>query len=247
MEIPDFLYHYTNLESLALILKNRTIRFNQLSQMDDLKEGQSQDPERYREFIFASSWTDNEKEDIPMWRMYSSRFSGIKIKMPVNPFVKERINFPGKPWIVAGKPEGQSQAFFQKVDYLDDDDEQLNPRAFLNIGGGYAHVTPLLGWHKSKAWSFQREWRYLLYFAPADETNTNPQDEFVKATLRFCQKNYLPFTYVDLPFRDDAFLQTEITYSPWFSDGNKELLGCLKEKYAPSMKVEQSELTGTLR
>ena len=33
------IYHYTNLESLALILKNKTIRFNRLDKVDDLEEG----------------------------------------------------------------------------------------------------------------------------------------------------------------------------------------------------------------
>lgn len=36
MEPPAKLYHYTNLESLALILKHKTIRLNPLSKMDDL-------------------------------------------------------------------------------------------------------------------------------------------------------------------------------------------------------------------
>lgn len=34
----DYLYHYTNVETLALILANRTIRFNALNKMDDLQE-----------------------------------------------------------------------------------------------------------------------------------------------------------------------------------------------------------------
>ena len=33
------IYHYTNIETLALILKNRTIRFNRLDHVDDLEEG----------------------------------------------------------------------------------------------------------------------------------------------------------------------------------------------------------------
>ena len=33
------LYHYTSLETLALILKNRTIMFNRLDKVDDVEEG----------------------------------------------------------------------------------------------------------------------------------------------------------------------------------------------------------------
>ncbi len=32
---PDYLYHYTSIENLALILKNKTIRFNSLINVDD--------------------------------------------------------------------------------------------------------------------------------------------------------------------------------------------------------------------
>ena len=34
MDESKYLYHYTNIETLALILKNRTIRFNSLDRMD---------------------------------------------------------------------------------------------------------------------------------------------------------------------------------------------------------------------
>ena len=36
------IHHYTNLESLAMILKNRTIRFNRLDKVDDLEEGNAE-------------------------------------------------------------------------------------------------------------------------------------------------------------------------------------------------------------
>ncbi|MDD3231187.1 MAG: DUF2971 domain-containing protein [Oscillospiraceae bacterium] len=247
MSKPDFLYHYTSLESLASILKNKTIRFNQLARLDDLQEGQSQDLEHYEEFIFASSWTEESKENIPMWKMYSSQFSGIRIKMPVNPFTVKPIDYQGKPWFVAQCSEGQSQAFLRKVEYIDDNDEQLNPTALLDRGSGYIHATPLLGWHKSTAWEFQKEWRYLLYFGPVNKAEMNSPDTFRKATKRFRQRGYLPFTHVDLPLRDDIFSQVEITYSPWFTEGNKILLQCLLNTYAPCIKVQASSLTGKIR
>lgn len=39
----DFLYHYTNIETLALILSNHTFRFRSLDQMDDLQEKETSD------------------------------------------------------------------------------------------------------------------------------------------------------------------------------------------------------------
>lgn len=36
------IYHYTNIEALALILKNQTIRFNRLDKVDDIEEGNAE-------------------------------------------------------------------------------------------------------------------------------------------------------------------------------------------------------------
>ena len=33
--MPEYLYHYTAVDTLELILKNKTIRFNPLTKMDD--------------------------------------------------------------------------------------------------------------------------------------------------------------------------------------------------------------------
>lgn len=41
----DYLYHYTSLEKLALILKNRTIRLSPLDKMDDRQEQKTSDVE----------------------------------------------------------------------------------------------------------------------------------------------------------------------------------------------------------
>lgn len=56
----DYLYHYTSVEVLALILKNRTIRFNSLDHMDDLQEQETADIKNAGQFCYISSWTDDE-------------------------------------------------------------------------------------------------------------------------------------------------------------------------------------------
>ena len=40
----EYLYHYTSVDSLALILKNKTIRLNPLDKMDDLQEKKTKSP-----------------------------------------------------------------------------------------------------------------------------------------------------------------------------------------------------------
>lgn len=47
MEIPPYLYHYTTVESLAMILKNRNVKLNALSSLDDLQEERVKDSQRF--------------------------------------------------------------------------------------------------------------------------------------------------------------------------------------------------------
>ena len=48
---PEYLYHYTNVDSLALILKNRSIRLNSLDKMDDRQEQMSCDKQNFGKFV----------------------------------------------------------------------------------------------------------------------------------------------------------------------------------------------------
>ena len=51
-QCTDFLYHYTSIETLALILSNRTFRLNSLDQMDDLQEKETSDiKNKYRTIL----------------------------------------------------------------------------------------------------------------------------------------------------------------------------------------------------
>ena len=88
----EYLYHYTSVDVLELILKNRTIRLNPLSKMDDWQEQFSAHGRAHGRHIFISSWT-SESEEIPkMWQDYCKPHpeNGVRIKMPANPFsVKE--------------------------------------------------------------------------------------------------------------------------------------------------------------
>ena len=59
---PKYLYHYTSLQSLALILQSHKIRFNPLSNMDDLQEKRAKESKDYGRFFFVSSWTSEKKK-----------------------------------------------------------------------------------------------------------------------------------------------------------------------------------------
>lgn len=57
MEAPAVLYHYTSLDTLAMILHNRTIRFSRLDKVDDPQEQRSADSQNLGKMKLVSCWT----------------------------------------------------------------------------------------------------------------------------------------------------------------------------------------------
>lgn len=84
-EVSEYLYHYTNLETLKLILQNKTFRLSSLSRMDDLEEGDTTDFSKLGRFVYISSWTSNPNESLLLWN-YSRDNEGVRLRMKPNIF-----------------------------------------------------------------------------------------------------------------------------------------------------------------
>lgn len=187
-----YLYHYTNIDSLALILKNKNIRLNSLDRMDDLQEQMSNDKQNFGKFVFVSSWTADSTESIPMWRMYTPKQRGIRIKLPVNPFVEYTPTAAEVASLTNSTFQGDGSSFFGfktvipakdvfsgefsltnhtsnkqlfEVQYTDDE-TLLKPTVLETIDGKFKISLSNIGIYKNKYWSFQNEWRYRLMFLP---------------------------------------------------------------------------------
>ena len=87
------LYHYTTIDALALILKNKTIKFSRLDCVDDLEEGRVESSGiKLGKHFFASCWTENPEESIPLWKMYSGDSYGVRISLDKDMFKKYHIS-----------------------------------------------------------------------------------------------------------------------------------------------------------
>ena len=78
------LYHYTSIETLALILKNGTIKFNRLDTVDDLED--TSDGMQLGKYMFVSCWTKSSEENIALWSMYADKGKGIRIELDEDMF-----------------------------------------------------------------------------------------------------------------------------------------------------------------
>lgn len=265
-DIPESLYHYTNVDVLALILKHRTLRLNSLTNMDDRQEQASKDNQNFGRFVFVSSWTDSEREEIPMWKMYTPPHCGVRIRMKVNPFKL----YPGFENTMGVLPllEPLNQDYFlsnnrvdkilTRVTYTDDNDLLVPQVIFNDTDNQRVHVNlDKVGIYKNTYWKFQREWRYRLCFYPfslgkaINQSFSKTQQGMPKEINTLIQNmidgtSSMPFTYYDLQLADDAFDNMEITLSPDISESSKIFVHLLLEKYAPNCRVRESKLKDLL-
>ena len=86
------IYHYTSIDSLAMILSSRSIKFNRLDKVDDLEERAESSNIKLWQYIFVSCWTENSEESIPLWRMYSGNTHGVRIGMDIDMFEDNLID-----------------------------------------------------------------------------------------------------------------------------------------------------------
>lgn len=274
-EYPEYLYHYTNLDTLALILKNRSIRMNSLSNMDDVQEKAAADLKSAGKIIYVSSWTDQDKESIPMWKMYASLDNGIRIKLPAIPF-KKFLNTPDT-FKTRGIPindqtkDGQyaesyilvaemmqkgfmspsvfmnSPGLLNKVIYTDDE-SKLYPNIIEADDKETRVHFNMIGKFKNDYWSFQNEWRYIMQVFPFDIKNPNLAEAQVHKFMADLLNGSVsqPFPYFDLTIDDSAFSRMEITLAPCMNQAKHVIVEALIEKYNPSCVISESALTGLI-
>lgn len=271
----EYLYHYTTIQSLALILKNHTIRFNSLDKMDDLQEQETGDVKNAGQFCYVSSWTEENTESIPMWNMYSSLDAGVRIKLRKCPF-KEYENtsetLSNVIRIENDESNGKSlksiiplndifsKGFFSpqamapqnsilfKVEYTQDD-EKLYPKIYSTDGDHFTLALGNLGKVKNIHWSFQKEWRYILLFLPIDISQAGEHTLLnlqIMANKLALGLERQPFTSYDMVIDDEAFSEMEIVLSPKISEGNRTIIENLVARYNPQAIVKDSDLFGLI-
>lgn len=192
--MPTTLFHYTNIETIALILKNRTVRFTRLDKVDDPQEQRTADSRNLAKFRFVSCWTNSSEESIPMWREYAGVDSGIRIELPVDPFKRYELTANNLPRASSSSPLSISSdcgirmlripfstllnegPFVQEavldadilheITYTDEPDLLFPEVMSINSEGTLSAKIGAVGIAKSRAWAYQHEWRYILTIYP---------------------------------------------------------------------------------
>lgn len=256
-EIPKYLYHYTSITTLALLLKSKKIRFNSLDKVDDLEEALTKDLGNFGKYFFVSCWTDDNEESIPFWHMYTGNMKGVRIKLPSFPF--EEYVIPKGLYSQNDMPTYFNPDNYFKSEYLighpfidilkkveyTNDTSLLYPKIYTKTENYEEFKTNNVGKYKRTHWSFQSEWRYMFIIYPGSfEEFKNNDDQFVEKIKSGID---LPITDYYLNIDSEAFKDMEITLGPNTSEGEKIIVESLISQYNPSARIFNSSLSGKIR
>lgn len=271
------IYHYTSVESLALILSYRTIRFTRLDQVDDVTEAQTHANIQFGKYLFASCWTQEEADNIAQWKMYGADMMGVRIELPNYPFRRLTIDdtsylrlsgdrtsplsnsdLYGKTYFVS-PPLTEGMGFGGPVEYVSDvtaeyaaavspyTDEGGNPAVWISN-------VPRLARLKSNIWEFQAEYRFFLQVLPispgssTDGPLLEPTPGQVAAAWANMREGRDPgITYFDVPIDPNILDQMVIRIGPLCTPGGRRCVEALAKTFAPNARVEESPLTGNIR
>lgn len=238
----EYLYHYTTVESLAMILSTKTFRFTALSDLDDLQEGKTEDISDIGRTIFVCCWTDDSMESIPMWNMYSKMEAGIRIKAVKHLFEDYLIGEDRKIKVSGYEHFTDERIIFpQELEQIIYNDEEKNLCSRIVKDNHWNQSK--LGKYKRTAWEFQREWRYIVRCWPGpryDNLECSAEEKYKEFAKRIPR-------HLFLKVKPQVFDSLEITLSPKISDGNRVIIELLKREYCPNMIVKESELKNCIR
>lgn len=271
LSIPNKIFHYTSIGTLALILKNKSIRLSRLDTVDDISESISKDAVQYSKYLFVSCWTEKEEESIPFWNMYTPNMAGVRIRLKTPIFQTYSIQSDPDKALISNDAERESilplekmhganylvipesPYKFYEVEYTDED-KLLNPLVYsTNPDGSHSIAFGSLGKYKNKEWSFQSEWRYRLIILPsAPPPSTSYSDErylneFLSNVGQAVNGKEPPFKHFFLNLNEEAFNSIEILLGPKHSSGDIALVEALINTYCPNATFSVSKLTGTIR
>lgn len=256
-----YLHHYTSIESAKEILKNQTIRFSNLGKVNDTNEGETYEFGNVGKYIFVSCWTDNEKEDIPMWNMYGNNMKGIRLSIPYPIFPKHYDKSLGDTPMLVKLDESIFSDYFIlptadnkfsiKIEYTDEQ-EKLNPITASNIGDLDAFKLGAIGVCKSKSWSFEQETRFIIYTVPTIHRMRLDKGfdalNFFNSSIELIKKNYdIGISYIDLNIDSKLMNKIVLTLGPLTDKNIISDLKSFRTKLGLNFEIVDSKLRNKIR
>jgi len=222
------IYHYTSFEIFKLIIKNKVIRFNSLMNVDDAEEGYLTDCKSQAKYFFVSCWTEDQKENIPLWKMYVK--SPFAIRIGVNPkilipklinrcLIENQKNRNAYVTLMHRKGNLEdnfiSKVFYEKNPYLSQS---------KNLRGMYdPEYINKYGLIKNEDWSFQKEVRYIIQTVPIKSVIRRPDCSLYNSIQESIINNdFTNIEYTDMEYTQEFMENAHFMLGPSTTVENKQ-------------------------
>lgn len=256
----NVLHHYTSVSTMELILKHRTIRFNNLKNVNDKEEVQTTGLDDFGRYCLVSCWTYLNHESLLHWERYTPDAKGVRISLPVNPFdpaydvyeylfhnkmIRHRLPFSTQYCEPLPYPD------IIKVHYTNDE-RFIIPNTLLQ--GSYDEAvlcTRILGIYKRATWSDEKEVRYRILLEPSFYSINHGGEAIPSYDIETCEMHwraygdicpFKPLNYLDFKLRDECIDNVKITIGPNNSQKEKCQIIDIIRKYCKNPKIVTSSL-----
>lgn len=236
------IYHYTTIDTLALIMLNKTIRFNRLDLVDDKEETlYSSGPydTKICKNVFVSCWTRDPIENHDLWKRYTKGYRGVRIALDEDMFITYEINdhfisyFREWNTIIEDCvfPLPLNEAKLNDVRYVYNNEHYI--KNAIRNDGNYIHISiQELGLYKRKnKWEQQAESRFKLFCYPTtpeilkiiQSNNINVKlSAWEDINSLLFSNHQINLEYYDMPLKKDALDSIEVMMGPATSDDDRD-------------------------
>lgn len=241
------LYHYTSIDTLALILKNQTIRFSRLDTVDDPEEFQfERDGLNPAQYVFVSCWTKLERENIPQWKMYTQNH-GVRIGLDSDMF--DLVEKDHHKYLLPNEDSNDymvmpllyDEDLFNEMVYVEDPKSYID-NIFTVFNRNDAVDFKEMGLYKNQDWSFQHEYRYHMFVFP--KTLNGQRIGHLNWALE--NKVSLEIRTLDVPIKEQTFENMEIMLAPCVTEAEKSIVTSLMQMYLGRNDYKVSSFTGKI-
>ena len=248
------IYHYTSIETLALILKNRTLRFNNVSNVDDPDECQTEDFAPLQPYCFISCWTKEHEDSIPLWKIYANDGRGVRLESDTNyiQFRNGEIEIRDLHFVVKNVKlrENSSTSYFIN---LWQNGISVNPFFETNYSDKKrifekdCSTQDIQQWEydiesafntKKTCWAFENEIRFILLGCKCEDSGIV---NWQKIFSNIIAKKEFSEEYVDLILEQDFFDNLKITCGPRTTEAEKIIIQSLVNTYDKNRLIEISK------
>ncbi|WP_153575779.1 hypothetical protein [Pseudomonas aeruginosa] len=244
------IYHYTSFETFKKIIETGTIRLNSLANVDDAEEGFLIDTTSQAPYTFASCWTRDAKESVPLWTMYVDSPFAVRIGVSTDILAPKFSN----KYFVSNQKNNDAYVFLMHrggsrgMEFLSDVIYKDEPRLRMlkNLRGVFdVDYISSYGLTKSLHWEFQQEIRFIVQAVPKSQVITR-RDALLYTCCQEVMDNNLPtdIKFIDMEYNIAEMLTAEIMLGPsTLEEDAKEIEKFLDEKLPNfSGKISRSEV-----